>query len=205
MTRCRISIMNEVTALLKPCKAASSSPWQSHFNVVYLSSACKAECAEIKKHTTRVTRGRKSAERWKIAYQIEAIRLNCSHKYCFSHAYSICDDSQGLSDNCTNRDVNFFSPLPLQSARLCLRCSSRFLRQASLNGVEGGAVSTCGVPSKSAFPKCTCGIFAHVSGNNTERVEDGKKNVKSHHEWRFFATEKIVLGRPDEIRIFLSF
>lgn len=31
----------------------------------------------------------KSAERWKIAYQIEAIRLNCSHKYCFSHAYAM--------------------------------------------------------------------------------------------------------------------
>lgn len=40
-----------------------------------------------------------AAERWKIAYQIEAIRLNCSHKYCFSHAlvYYRVDRSLSLS------------------------------------------------------------------------------------------------------------
>lgn len=55
------------------------------FNVVYLSSAWQDD-TEMKKKENSINE-MESAERWKIAYQIEAIRLNCSHKYCFSHAY----------------------------------------------------------------------------------------------------------------------
>lgn len=49
-----------------------------HFFILLSSSSSFS----IKKKTCVCT----TEERWKIAYQIEAIRLNCSHKYCFSHA-----------------------------------------------------------------------------------------------------------------------
>lgn len=96
-----------------------------------------------------------SAEGWKIAYQIEAIRLNCSHKYCFSHAYvSPMIASAFRNGPCCNVCriamwffLNFSPFVAIAYARFCLRCSFSTEQKRRKN------FTTCGVPSKSAFLK----------------------------------------------------
>lgn len=165
--------------LIKTCKISrSSTDW-----FVYLSG--------VHNGTENATA---RAERWEIAYQIEAIRLNCSHKYYFSHAYAmIAKASAGRRCNVCWIAMWFF--VFFHFSRFCI-CTSLFT-MFLFNG--GKALSTCGLPSKTAFlhanppngvlcepwhrHKETTSANAHVHRNR-------QKKIKSHREWRFFAAEK---------------
>lgn len=103
------------------------------------------------------------AERWEIAYQIEAIRLNCCHKYYFSHAYAMIAKPRPLQ--CVlNRDVIFrifqlFSLLHMHVSVYDVPFSTK-----------SKALTTCGVPSKTAFlhanPPNGIRAVASPQGNN---------------------------------------
>lgn len=134
--------------LIKTCKIS--------FSLTVNPSRRRSRCLSIKCITAPKKKMRnESAERWKIAYQIEAIRLNCSHKYCFSHAYIPAMIASACSRNSPppmqyvlNRDV-IFAPLAFV-ARMHVYDVPFQQRKAQDRKKN---THTCGMPSKSAFPK----------------------------------------------------
>lgn len=110
-------LWKKVITYFKTCKVSFYLPSPRH-------KCIKMSCVSL-------TSQKKAAERWKIAYQIEAIRLNCSHKYCFSHAsLSYRVDSltpllyrpQLQCVDFANEFFVYFLSLTLAYASFCLRC-----------------------------------------------------------------------------------
>lgn len=119
-----------------------------------------------------------SAERWKIAYQIEAIRLNCSHKYCFSHAYISAMIALAFSGNGSpplNRVVFFFLRL---SHCHCICTFTMFLFNREKRRIKKKHSLRAGI--KKCFSEIATSAFC------TRSPEITAQKIKSHHEWRFF-------------------
>lgn len=135
--------LNAISIRRRRCRSATAELWINYEWSHHLSKHVKSAglrwqslvtvpCLSIRRGTTECRKSDEaaeceieSAERWKIAYQIASIRLNCSHKYCFSHAHS--DDDSPPLQYVRNRD-EISRIFPANARRLC-SCRRRTARE----------------------------------------------------------------------------
>ena len=165
--------------LIKTCKIS--------FSLTVDPSRRRSRCLSIKCITAPKKKcENESAERWKIAYQIEAIRLNCSHKYCFSHAYIPAMIASACSRNSPppmqyvlNRDV-IFAPLAFV-ARMHVYDVPFQQRKAQDRKKKHSYVRHA---IKKCFPEIATSAFC------TRTPEITAEKIKSHHEVKIFAVAR---------------
>ena len=172
--------------LIKTCKIS--------FSLTVNPSQRRSRCLSIKCITAPKKCENESAERWKIAYQIEAIRLNCSHKYCFSHAYI---RALMIASATTRRRCNmcWIAMWFLRLSHSFLECTfTMFLFNREKRRIEKKH-SYVRHAIKKCFPKIATSAFC------TRTPEITTEKIKSHHEVKIFAVAKTQKKKADDIRV----